>query len=806
MTSIPVIVLLKLFFSVGIANGNPSAVDKSHAVLFDMKLAGVKSTPMLTTNNIATYGSEGLKITGTDDVVRVNKFYAIAERMVQYTARFSSDAVAIFRSSEGDFNAFVDVANKKISVATHPLKEIRVDFLRGDRDYLVEVYHIYQQSKIRIVDLKSGKSSELVAVHDGQGGVGKGSLQTGYSVGMQWDHYCFGLKSGTSMLVKRITVKALKNNVKLLLYGDSITQPEGYFPTKDFPMSWTQQVIKSLDGNAMSSGRGGATIDMVLEYIKNELPYIRSQYVMVTIGTNGGNTEEKLKELVAYIRSQNSIPILNNIPANESGTQVKENALIAKVRADEGIDGSRFDLATSLAGDGKEVDKSTMYWEDYTGSYGWQVYHHPNEIGGSKMFEQLRSDVPEIFKQRSEPRAIHHQAVSNGDIYVITQHDANYKFDSARYSIFIPKDVDVIEGIFIHQHGCTMEGRGVSSAYDLQYQAFAKKWNLAIIGPDLYDAKNNCHDWKDAESGTADALLKTIKQVGDFSKHKELYDASWLLWGHSGGGYWAQSMMTKYPERIMAVFSYSPGLDTKFTYPQAALQIPIMIRYAGVAGDACCWQSAESTFASLRSAGGNAAITLTPHQNHNFSYVRYLAIPFFESIMSQRMPKGSSKGYKSMLQVDPSRAWLGDTSSLNIYRASEYPGNKLSAAWLPDSSIAVKWREYSITGTIVDRTAPPAPYAVKMERRHNVTVSLAWSAEADIESGISHFNIYKGDQLVGRFPAVGSYQNFDTNGDDAYPLVPQPMQTDVTLWWNDSSTLSISAVNHFGLESPRVRP
>src|SRR5690606_18443263 len=123
---------------------------------------------------------------------------------------------------------------------------------------------------------------------------------------------------------------------------------------------------------------------------------------------------------------------------------------------------------------------------------------------------------------------------------------------------------------------------------------------------------------------------------------------------------------------------------------------------------------------------------------------------------------GASGSYSSMQDMDTSRAWLGDTARLNIYPAGAYPGNRLSAAWLPDSLVAVKWREYLITGTVIDRTPPPPPYAVRIQRRHNVTVSLSWKADADIESGISHFNIYKGNQLVGRFPSHGAYQQFDT--------------------------------------------
>jgi hypothetical protein len=348
-------------------------------------------------NGVGAYTADGLRITGTADVVKLNKFYALAERMVQYRVRLSADARAVFRSSDNGFAAYVDVPNRRLSIATNPVTETTVDFLQGDRDYTVEVYHIYQQAKVRIVDVLSGEEAEIVAVNDGSGGYGQGVIHEGFSVGMQWDHYCFGLAAGTSMLVKQMAVYALKGSVRLLLYGDSITQPEAYFPTADFPQAWTQRIIGRLNGNATSSGRGGGTIATVLEYIRNELPYIRAQYVMITVGTNGGNTEANLSELVEYIKARGATPILNNIPCNESGTQVAENALIDQVRRKYSLHGCRFDLATSVNGDGQQVDQTTMYWENYTNGWG-QVYHHPNEKGGRQMFEQTLLDVPEIYE------------------------------------------------------------------------------------------------------------------------------------------------------------------------------------------------------------------------------------------------------------------------------------------------------------------------------------------------------------------------------------------------------------------------
>lgn len=381
-----------------IESGGATDADETHTVLYEKIINSHNMAPELLLNGVGKYDAEGLNITGTDDIVRLDKFYALAERKIQYRVKFSADAKAIFRSSEGDFNAYVDIPDKRISIATYPAIERPVDFLEGGREYLVEIYHIYQKAILRITDIRTGESAEVEAVHDGQGGAGRGILQPGFSVGMQWDHYCFGLVSGISMQVRKITVLALKKKVKLLIYGDSITQPEGYFPSGDFPLSWTQQVINKLKGEAMSSGRGGAQIGMIQNYIKNELPYIKPKYVMVTIGTNGGNTEENLSQLIDYIKEQGSIPILNNIPCNESGTQIENNKLIESVRNKWGINGCKFDIATSVNCDGKEVDKSLMYWEDYSGSWGWQIYHHPNEKGGKKMFERTLIDSPEIYE------------------------------------------------------------------------------------------------------------------------------------------------------------------------------------------------------------------------------------------------------------------------------------------------------------------------------------------------------------------------------------------------------------------------
>lgn len=397
-------------------------------------------------------------------------------------------------------------------------------------------------------------------------------------------------------------------------------------------------------------------------------------------------------------------------------------------------------------------------------------------------------------------------AIENGMVYRVVVKNPDTA-DYAVYHIFIPNGLDTVRGVFVHQHGCGMEGRGESTAYDIQYQAFAKKWGLAIVGPDLY-YQSGCMEWRDPASGSGPSLMRALEEVGTVSTHPELKEAPWLLWGHSGGGYWTLGMMKDYPDRILAAFCYSPAFDPAWDYPEAALRIPLMIRHAG-AGDANasgvrCWQTAVNTFQKLRAEGGLVSIAYTPYQNHNYSFVRYMAIPFYESVLSKRLPTRTQVSFEHMKDLDKTAGWLGDIRSLNTYAYSKYPEDRSAGSWLPDSAIAAKWKEFVITGTVIDRTSPPAPYGLTKTRRHNMAVELTWHGDADVESGIKQFCIYDGDRLIARFPEQGVYQRFDTNGDDAIPMPALPMRTVVALPEGADSSLSISAINHFDLESPRV--
>jgi poly(3-hydroxybutyrate) depolymerase len=403
------------------------------------------------------------------------------------------------------------------------------------------------------------------------------------------------------------------------------------------------------------------------------------------------------------------------------------------------------------------------------------------------------------------------RVVPGGKIYETTIRNEALKFDRGVYTVFIPDGITKIRGIFIHQHGCTDEGHGASNAYDIQYQAFAKKWGLVVVGPDLYPKPgSNCDGWRHpVEDGSGPSLFAAMEEVGKSSKHPELATAPFLFWGHSGGGYWVLSMLDNYPKRIMAIVAYSPAFDPKFDYSDAATKVPLLIRHAGSKDfndpGVDCWKTALHSFSKLRGMDGQVSIAYNAGQNHNLSFLRYMAIPFFESVLEQQFSAKSSSYRKEM---DQSKAWLCDTTTTGkpkIYKASTFTGNKLSMSWLPDSACAAKFSEFVETNMVRDVTPPFPPKKLKLTEKGD-SVLVSWDADADIESGIRCFNIYKNGQFFSRYPADGDFQKFDTNGDEPLPMIPPVMVFRFLKGeLNKNDIIEITTVNRFDLESGKTK-
>src|SRR5258706_8289259 len=134
------------------------------------------------------------------------------------------------------------------------------------------------------------------------------------------------------------------------------------------------------------------------------------------------------------------------------------------------------------------------------------------------------------------------------------------------YALWIPEDVKTLRGIIVHQHGAgtTASIEGSPAAYDLHWQALAKKWDCALLRSS-YHVLNEKIDtspgaselWFDPRRGSEKTFLKGLTDFAAKSGHPEIDTVPWALWGHSGGGIWSDVMTTLHPDRVIAVWMRS---------------------------------------------------------------------------------------------------------------------------------------------------------------------------------------------------------------------------------------------------------
>jgi hypothetical protein len=387
------------------------------------------------------------------------------------------------------------------------------------------------------------------------------------------------------------------------------------------------------------------------------------------------------------------------------------------------------------------------------------------------------------------------------------------------YTVWIPPGVKSLRGVIVHQHGCG-EGScksGLTGAYDLHWQALAKKHSCALLAP-AYEQpeKADCQRRCDPRNGSDAAFQKGLADLGARSGHAELAKVPWALWGHSGGGHWAGGMVLLHPDRVAAAWLRSgvPLLkaDPKragikaYPLPEAALTVPMMCnlgtkegvtvkndRFAGV------WPANEAFFNAVRGKGGLIGVAVDPLTSHECGNQRYLAIPWLDACLSARLPKKAGDPLRPMIT---DRAWLAPVLGGEAVPAAKYKVEPRRAAWLPNEAVARAWAEYVKGTKVTDTTPPPAPSGVRLEGN-----KLTWTAEADLESGLAGFVIERDGRFLADVPEKARnpfgrpvFQNLQYSDTPTQPLVPMQF-TDTKAGAGTKHSYRVIAVNTVGLRS-----
>ncbi len=343
------------------------------------------------------------------------------------------------------------------------------------------------------------------------------------------------------------------------------------------------------------------------------------------------------------------------------------------------------------------------------------------------------------------------------------------------YTLWIPDGVKTIRGVIVHQHGAgtSASKAGANAAYDLHWQALARKWDCALLGPSYHVLNEGTQIgpgeaelWYDPRRGSDKVFCNALVALGEKAGHPEIGSAPWCLWGHSGGAQWISQMTVMHPDRVVAAWIRSGG-TTKFhsRHPEwpdpelteAVYSVPIFanagVREKGSAQFNGSWIGMLATFEEYRPHGAPVGIAPDPLTSHDCGGSRYMAIPFFDACLAIRLPNKGAKT-QTLKPVDMSKAWLADELGDTAVPAAEYKGDIKKSVWLPNATVARAWMEYVKTGTVGDLTPPPAPFDVKVAEIPNKGNEITWSAEADLESGIGGFIIMRDGKSLARLPAA----------------------------------------------------
>jgi pimeloyl-ACP methyl ester carboxylesterase len=387
------------------------------------------------------------------------------------------------------------------------------------------------------------------------------------------------------------------------------------------------------------------------------------------------------------------------------------------------------------------------------------------------------------------------------------------------YTVWVPPGVKSLRGVIVHQHGCG-EGScksGLTGAFDLHWQALARKHDCALLAPSYEQPeKAECQMWCDPRNGSDAAFQKSLTDLGTKSGHPELAKVPWALWGHSGGGHWAGGMTLLHPDRVAAACLRSgvPMLEANparptikaYTLPEAVAGVPIMCNLGTKEGVtvkegrfAGAWASNETFFTAVRAKGGLIGVSVDPLTTHECGNQRYFTIRWLDACLTARLPEKSGGALKPM----PTKTtWLAALLGTETVPAAKFSGEKDKSVWLPNEVVAKAWEVYVKDTTVPDTTPPPAPTNLQVKDGE-----LTWKAEADLESGLAHFIIERDGKQIGTVPEQPKnpfgrpvFQGLQYSDTPTNPLVEMRF-TDKQPEAGKKHTYRVVAVNTVGLKS-----
>lgn len=260
---------------------------------------------------------------------------------------------------------FAKKGNQDSISSAHKTVDISSIITETDTRYYLEIGRHRRQIYAAVTNYRTGARIEATVEESGSNLI--------YPAGWLYDEPTASQLSGSQAYLRNIKCY-VPTDVKVVFIGDSIT--EGYGTKSD--ECWAVLCCDYF-GNSVNMGRSGATLPVHSQkQIDELLPIVKPKYVVVTIGTNGGNTASNLAKMVESIKALNAVPIVNHIYRKTTDVTSVNNDIAALNTL-----GARFDYATSIDNDLTKAQDTSLFISDKL---------HLNVTGNKRVFERFIAD------------------------------------------------------------------------------------------------------------------------------------------------------------------------------------------------------------------------------------------------------------------------------------------------------------------------------------------------------------------------------------------------------------------------------
>ena len=212
-------------------------------------------------------------------------------------------------------------------------------------------------------------------------------------------------------------------------------------------------------------------------------------------------------------------------------------------------------------------------------------------------------------------------------------------------------------------------------------RALARSAHVALLGAKTTGMTNS--------AASDDALFAALTTALETSGQSGIADMPVLVFGLSGGAPEAAGLVSRHPERAIALIVRVPTAVAALTTPEQ-LAVPTFVMQAEL--DIVRVNTAvQATFADNRSRGGLWALSVEPGVEHEEASSRGngAAIGWIGNALALRL---SATPGEPLIPLDQVSGWLGNQATLEIAPWSDYPGDRSTASWLPSETAATSWK------------------------------------------------------------------------------------------------------------------